>query len=120
MKERMKDGFRRSRIHSVLRDPAPGHHFGSGLPNIDVYIYIGGAIQRYLTDVHRSTSSFQKSEASKPKREKRESRQGLRTPAVISALLHFLKPLANTHRNQRWSRYDLCEELFHPESGHEI
>jgi hypothetical protein len=56
---------------------------------MDVHIWVERATKKHLKAVHESTSSSQKSEARKPKKERNELRQGLRGRIVISALLHF-------------------------------
>jgi hypothetical protein len=93
----------------------PGHHHGSGPPDMDVYVCMAGAITRHLSNVCRTPPSSQKSEAQKSMKERHELRGGSRERSIISALLNLSRLIGNAHRSQRSSRYMSCDEWFHPE-----
>jgi hypothetical protein len=99
----IQGGQHRSRVDSIIHNPARGHHQGGGWPNIEVHICRGGLIKRYLSDVRRRTSEPQKSEPQKSMMERTEFREGLRGRIIISVLLHFSEHFGNTKGNQRLS-----------------
>jgi hypothetical protein len=96
-------GLHRSRLHSIVYSPAPGHHQGGGRPNMEIHIYIGGVIKMHPSDVHRSTLGSQKSEVRKAMMKRIDFKEGLRGRIMISVPSHFSEPFGTTKSNQKLS-----------------